>query len=108
MTATSASAFAQAVGIIRSCGTVVFIGLPSPDNKVPQLPIADLIWGCKTIKGSLVGDRTDLVECLEFAANKKVRVHHEVVQLDQINEVFDRLRKGKVLGRVVLQIAEEI
>ncbi len=92
---------------MRPCGTAVFVGLPSPGGQLPSLPIADLIWGCKTLRGGNIGSRADLRECLQFGAKGKVRVHNDLVKMDQINEVFQLLHQGKVLGRVVMQIREE-
>jgi propanol-preferring alcohol dehydrogenase len=42
-----------------------------------------------------------------FAAEGKVKAAIETVPLDSVNEVFERLRKGKVHGRIVLGIAEK-
>lgn len=58
-----------------------------------------------TVKGSIVGTRKDLQEALEFAAQGKVRVNIETQPLEKINEVFERLEKGQINGRVVLTLA---
>jgi alcohol dehydrogenase, propanol-preferring len=55
-----------------------------------------------TIRGSIVGTRKDLQESLEFAAEGKVKASIEAKPLDAINGVFDRLKRGAVNGRVVL------
>jgi propanol-preferring alcohol dehydrogenase len=58
-----------------------------------------------TIRGSIVGTRKDLLEALQFAAEGKVVTTIETQPLTAINEVFGRLKRGAVQGRVVLQIA---
>ena len=60
-----------------------------------------------TIHGSLVGTRLDLEEALMFAAEGKVKATIETLPLESINDVFNRLRTGKVNGRVVLGIGEQ-
>jgi propanol-preferring alcohol dehydrogenase len=54
-----------------------------------------------------VGTRLDLEEALTFAAEGKVKATIETLPLESVNDVFDRLRTGKVNGRVVLGIGEE-
>jgi propanol-preferring alcohol dehydrogenase len=54
-----------------------------------------------------VGTRKDLEEALQFAAEGKVKATIEEQPLASINEIFDRLKKGKVNGRIVLDIARE-
>ena len=63
---------------------------------------------CITIRGSFVGTREDMAECLAFAADGRVKAGIELQPLSDINDVFDRLEHGKVAGRVVLDFAEVV
>lgn len=51
------------------------------------------------------GDAQGLAECLQFAADGKVRADIEPQPLSAINTVFERLEKGEVPSRVVLDLA---
>lgn len=102
ITAVSVKAFQQGIGMLRRGGTCVLIGLP-PGNF--PTPIFDVVLKRLTIRGSIVGTRKDLQEALQFAAEGKVRATTETQPLEAINDVFTRLRKGAVLGRVVLTVA---
>jgi hypothetical protein len=51
-----------------------------------------------TIRGSIVGTRLDLEEALNFAAEGKVKAIIETQPLESINDVFQRLKAGKVNG----------
>lgn len=104
VTAVSPLAFKQAVGMLRRGGTCVLNGLPPGDFPVS---IFDVVLNRYTLRGSIVGTRIDLEEALAFAAEGKVKATIETLPLDSINEVFGRLKKGKVNGRVVLQISEK-
>ena len=55
-----------------------------------------------TVRGSNVGTRADLAEAIAFAANGLVTAKIERQPLGRVNQVLDRMRKGKILGRVVL------
>jgi propanol-preferring alcohol dehydrogenase len=102
ITAVSKGAFAQGTGMLRRGGTCVLNGLPPGDF---PLSIFDVVFRCITIRGSLVGTRADLKEALSFAANGQVKARIETARLDDVNEVLQRLRDGKVNGRVVLNLA---
>jgi alcohol dehydrogenase, propanol-preferring len=99
ITAVSIKAFQQAIGMLRRGGTCVLNGLPPGEFPTP---IFDVVLKRLTIRGSIVGTRKDLQEALQFAAEGKVRAITESQPLEAINDVFTRLRKGAVQGRVVL------
>jgi propanol-preferring alcohol dehydrogenase len=102
ITAVSEAAFAQGTGMLRRGGTCVLNGLPPGDF---PLSIFDVVFRCLTVRGSLVGTRADMKEALAFAAEGKVKANIETQPLSAINDVFERLKEGKVNGRVVLKIA---
>jgi propanol-preferring alcohol dehydrogenase len=104
VTAVSTAAFKQAVCMLRRGGTCVLVGLPPGEFPVS---IFDVVLNRYTIRGSIVGTRRDLQEALMFAADGKVKSTIETTPLESINEVFERLRNGKVQGRIVLGIGKE-
>ena len=105
ITAPSLGAFKQGVGMTRKRGTCVLVGLPPGDFPVP---LFEVVADCITIRGSFVGTREDMAECLAFAADGRVRADVELQPLSEINDIFDRLEQGKVAGRVVLDFANSV
>ncbi len=101
VTAVSPGAFRQSLDVVRRHGTVSLVGLPPGDFATP---IFDVVLKRITIRGSIVGTRKDLAEAIEFAAEGKVRAHITRRPLESINEIFDDLEKGRVDGRIVLDI----
>jgi alcohol dehydrogenase, propanol-preferring len=99
VTAVSPAAFAQALLLARSRGTVSLVGLPPGDFATP---IFDVVLKRITIRGSIVGTRNDLAEALAFAAEGKVRSHNHLAKLKDINGVFSDLKAGAVDGRIVM------
>ncbi len=99
ITAPSLPAFKQGVAMTRKRGTCVLVGLPPGEF---PLEIFGLVADCVTIRGSFVGTRKDMAECLDFAAKGKVKADIELQPLSSINDVFDRLKHGDVPSRVVL------
>ena len=104
VTAVSTVAFKQAIGMLRRGGTCVLNGLPPGEFPVS---IFDVVLNRYTLRGSIVGTRLDLEEALAFAAEGKVKATIETLPLGAINQVFDRLKNGKVNGRVVLGIGNQ-
>ena len=100
VTAVSRKAFSQALGMLGKRGTMALVGLPPGAF---ELDIFDTVLSRKTIRGSIVGTRMDLAECLQFAGAGKIKVHYSVEPLENINSIFARMRDNKIEGRVVLK-----
>jgi propanol-preferring alcohol dehydrogenase len=99
ITAPSLIAFKQGIGMTRRRGTCVLIGLPPGEFPVP---LFEVVANCITIRGSFVGTRCDMAEALAFAAEGKVKADIELQPLSSINDIFQRLERGDVASRVVL------
>jgi propanol-preferring alcohol dehydrogenase len=99
--AVTKKAFEQAYRSVRRGGTCVIVGLPQGDMPIP---IFDTVLNGVKVKGSIVGTRKDLQEALQFAAEGKVKVIYETYKLEDINEVFDKMEKGQINGRIVLKM----
>lgn len=99
VTAVSTPAFAQALKMVRRKGTVSLVGLPPGEFPTP---IFDVVLKRITVRGSIVGTRRDLDEAIAFAADGKVKAEVAKVPLSEINNVFDRMKAGKIEGRMVL------
>ena len=101
VTAVSPPAFAQAIGMTRRRGTVSLVGLPP--GHFPT-PIFDVVLKRITIRGSIVGTRRDLDEAIAFAADGKVNATIRTAPLEEINDIFAKLKEGRVDGRMVLDL----
>ncbi len=103
VTAVSPKAFAQAMGMVRRGGTVALNGLPPGDF---LLSIFDTVLRGITVRGSIVGTRLDLQEALAFAADGRVKAIVHAEGLSNINSIFDRMGRGEIEGRVVLDFQD--
>jgi len=102
ITAPSLPAFKQGVGLTRKRGTCVLVGLPPGEFPTP---LFDVVANCITIRGSFVGTRADMAEALAFAARGQVKADIELQPLTAVNDVLQRLARGQVASRVVLDFA---
>ena len=103
VTAVSPIAFKQGLETLRRKGTLALNGLPPGSF---DLPIFDTVLNRITVRGSIVGTRKDLQEAIQFAQEGKVKANVTAAKLEDINDVFDKMKKGEIEGRMVLQIAE--
>ena len=102
VTAVSPKAFEQALGMLRRRGTMSLVGLPP--GSFP-LDIFGMVLNGITVRGSIVGTRLDLQESLEFAAQGKVAATVAAEKLENINDIFARMHKDEIEGRIVLDMA---
>lgn len=99
VTAVHPQAFGQAIGLARRGGTIVFNGLPPGDFPAP---IFDIVLKGLTIRGSIVGTRQDMAEALDFYARGLIHPTVTSAGLDDVNEVFERMERGQIDGRIVI------
>lgn len=99
VTAVHPKAFGQAIGMARRGGTIVLVGLPPGDFPAP---IFDVVLKGLTIRGSIVGTRQDLVEAIDFYDRGLIHPNITTRNLEEINDVMDELREGRVDGRIVI------
>ncbi|WP_158734876.1 alcohol dehydrogenase AdhP [Alteribacillus sp. YIM 98480] len=102
--AVTKKAFEQAYQSVKRGGSLVVVGLPN--DELP-IPIFDTVLNGVSVKGSIVGTRKDLRECLDLAADGKIKTMIETKELDDINDVFDQMEKGDINGRIVLKVNQD-
>ena len=105
VTAVSPKAFQQAIGMVDRGGTVSLNGLPAGDF---PLSIFGTVFNGITVRGSIVGTRLDLQEALNFASEGKVKATVATEPLDNINEIFARMHRGEIEGRIVIDFENRL
>jgi propanol-preferring alcohol dehydrogenase len=105
VTAVATKAFEQAILMLRPAGVVVYIGLPGGKADEIRTSISAITNWELSVRGSNVGTRLDLNEAVAFAAQGLVKAKTRTVELEEINGVFDDMRKGRIVGRVVLRLS---
>ncbi len=101
VTAVHPAAFGQAIGLARRGGTIVFNGLPPGEFPAS---IFDVVLKGLTIRGSIVGTRQDLAEALAFYAAGTIHPTVSAEPLENVNDILDRMARGKIDGRAVLDL----
>ena len=90
------------VDLLKRNGTMTLLG--APETPTP-LSAFGLLFGRKRIAGSLIGGIPQTQEVLDFCAEHGIAADVEVIQVQQINEAFERMLKGDVKYRFVIDMA---
>ncbi len=88
----------------RPSGTIVLVGIPG-DGAELVTPVLTQVMKKLTIKGSIVGDRADASEAIDFYVRGLIKSPVRIVGLADIPMVFDLLMKGKAIGRYVVDLS---
>ncbi|XP_026391023.1 probable mannitol dehydrogenase isoform X2 [Papaver somniferum] len=93
------------LGLLKSDGKLIMLGLPDKPFEVPCFP---LVFGRKTVAGSTIGGMKETQEMIDFAAKHNITADIEVVPMDYVNTAMERLAKGDVRYRFVIDIANTV
>ena len=90
------------IACLRPEATLCLLGIDPRALTFGPLP---LVFGQKSIAGSLIGGLQETQEMLDFCAAHNVTADIEMVPIATINEAFDRLRRNDVRYRFVVDMA---
>ena len=90
------------LGLLRTNGVMVCVGAPPSPAQVPAF---NLIFGRKSIAGSLIGGIAETQEMLDYCAQHNIVSDVEVIAIKDINEAYERMLKGDVRYRFVIDMA---
>ena len=89
--------------LLKRDGTMVLVGVPEHPHPSPS--VANLIFKRRAIAGSLIGGIAETQEMLDFCAEKGIVSDIEMIQVQKIDEAYDRMVKGDVKYRFVIDNA---
>nr|WP_320132173.1 NAD(P)-dependent alcohol dehydrogenase [uncultured Holophaga sp.] len=84
-------------------GTIVLVGYLGPLD--PFLNTAPMIMGRKSVAGSLIGGIAETQELLDFCGQHGITSDVEVINMQAINEAYERMLKSDVKYRFVIDMA---
>ncbi|KAE9548420.1 hypothetical protein FO519_008372 [Halicephalobus sp. NKZ332] len=85
---------------LRKRGTVVVVGLPR--DPIFKGDIGMFVLKGITVKGSILGNRKDMDEVVEFFARGVINVPVKVMGLSDVPEILKMLHENKITGRIVV------
>ncbi|KAJ4188150.1 hypothetical protein NW759_016851 [Fusarium solani] len=103
MCASSARAYAQGMSWLRVRGILACLGIPEGDGML-AVNLTQMVNGERSIVATKSGNRLEAVECLEIAARCGIKTEYQLFRLDDLTDVFNIMRDGKIIGRAVLDL----
>jgi len=89
------------LNLLKVDGSLVLVGLPAEKLEVGPF---NLVHGRKSFSGSNIGGIAETQEMIDFCAAHNITAEIEMITVDQINEAFDRMEKGDVKYRFVIDM----
>ena len=89
--------------LLKRDGTMVLVGAPASPHPSPQ--VFNLIMKRRAIAGSMIGGIPETQEMLDFCAEHGIVADIEMIRADQINDAYERMLKGDVKYRFVIDNA---
>lgn len=90
------------LALLRTNGVMVLLGVPPTPSAVSA---SRLIGGRRSLVGSLVGGIKETQEMLDYCAEHNITSDIELINIDQINEAYERTLAGDVHYRFVIDMA---
>ncbi|MEO7461509.1 MAG: NAD(P)-dependent alcohol dehydrogenase, partial [Ferruginibacter sp.] len=89
------------MGLVNTNGAMVLVGAPPEPSQISGF---SLIMGRKKLAGSLIGGIKETQEMLDFCAEHNITSDVEVINMEEINEAYERILKSDVKYRFVIDM----
>ncbi|HEY9044814.1 MAG TPA: NAD(P)-dependent alcohol dehydrogenase [Ohtaekwangia sp.] len=90
------------LSLLKTNGTHICVGVPSEPAAVAAFSI---IGGRKSLAGSMIGGLPETQEMLDFCAEHNIVSDIELINIQDVDRAFDRMVKGDVRYRFVIDMA---
>jgi uncharacterized zinc-type alcohol dehydrogenase-like protein len=101
-TVSAAHDYNEYINLLKTDGVMVLLGAPPEPAPVAAFP---LIMGRRSLVGSLVGGIKETQEMLDYCAEHNITSDVEVININKINEAYERTLAGDVHYRFVIDMA---
>ena len=88
--------------LLKTNGTMCVVGAVEP---LSQVNAAQLIFGRRSLAGSLIGGIAETQEMLDFCGEKNILSEVEVIRMEEVNEAYARMQKNEVKYRFVIDVS---
>lgn len=90
------------LALLKVDGAMVLLGVPA--NPVPVSAFS-LIFGRRSLSGSLIGSIKEAQEMLDFCGQRGIVSEIERIDIEAVNEAYDRVLRSDVRYRFVIDMA---
>jgi uncharacterized zinc-type alcohol dehydrogenase-like protein len=91
------------MALLKRDGTMTLVGVPEFPHPSPS--VASLIFKRRHLAGSLIGGIAETQEMLDFCAEHGITSEIELIDIQDINQAYERMLKSDVKYRFVIDMA---
>lgn len=88
--------------LLSSSSTLILLGVATEPMKLPAI---HMVFNRKAVAGSIIGGLPETQEMLDYCAEHNITADVEVIPIQQINEAYERILKGDIKYRFVIDMA---
>lgn len=90
------------IGMLKTHGTLCCLGIDPEPCPVAMVPV---VFGAKSVAGSLIGSIAETQEMLDFCAENNITSDIELINMQYINQAYERMLRSDVKYRFVIDMA---
>jgi uncharacterized zinc-type alcohol dehydrogenase-like protein len=90
------------INLLRRDGNLTLVGAPAKPLAVAAF---GLLFGRRSLSGSLIGGIAETQEMLDFCGEHGITSDIEVIKIQDINDAYERMLKSEVKYRFVIDMA---
>jgi uncharacterized zinc-type alcohol dehydrogenase-like protein len=90
------------VSLVKRDGAMVLVGVPAEPHPSPS--VGQLIFGRRSLAGSLIGGIAETQEMLDFCAEHGIVSEIEVIPIQEIETAYERMLRSDVKYRFVIDM----
>jgi len=90
------------LSLLKRDGTLIMLGVPPKSIEIAPF---NIVGARRRIVGSMIGGLRETQEMLDYCEKHDITSEVEVIPIDKVNEAFERMVKGDVKYRFVIDLA---
>ncbi|KAI4370936.1 hypothetical protein MLD38_019227 [Melastoma candidum] len=96
----------QLLDLLKTDGKLIMLGAPDLEKpaEIPTYPL----FGRRSVTGSMAGSMKETQEMIDVAAKHGIVADVEVIKMEDVNVAMDRLSRGDIRYRFVIDIADSL
>ena len=91
------------ITLLRREGVITVVGCIAPTTK--PIDLSKMLPDRKNLGTSLIGSIAETQEVLDFCSEHNITANIQIIPIDQVNEAFDKIDRGEIDFRYVIDMA---
>ena len=94
--------YTMCLEMLKTDGTLILVGAPEESTPIGAFP---LVMRRRRMVGSLIGGIPETQEMLNFCSEQSIESEVEIIPIQQVNDAYERIMRGDVRFRFVIDMS---